>query len=368
MVALSVSKFSVGDEVRVVAEYFKGVLPTSPYYYGVIRNLHTAGPHGEFRYKVYFHVDRKTLIIREPDLERAGADIFSSQPSHSSGPPPPPPSPGRKPTPASVTTKKVSFNTPATTAISAPSRFVSSIAPAPIDSFSVDINPGTARPDKLTKAALLHQQFNHLNFEALHQLRRIDPQFNFSTSLDFTCDVCEVSKATRKVSHKGAKQLATEVFQLLHSDSGGPIAPISTTGNTYYHLFIDHVSSYLLHYYTADQGAPSGTNLVRAMKQLRASTGHTITHLHSDCGSDYTSQEMADYCIDMGIKQTFSTPYHHDENGKVERAQRTIWDATRSILTASHAPPQLWSYAFDYVIYTRNGVHLTRWCMAVLRI
>ena len=46
--------------------------------------------------------------------------------------------------------------------------------------------------------------------------------------------------------------------------------------------------------------------------------------LQSDNGGEFASQKVANWCAKKGILRRFSTPHHHQSNGRVERVIRTL--------------------------------------------
>jgi hypothetical protein len=83
-VTLVAHKFKPGDNVKVAASYFKvgkGAMPIDGYFHGTVKSTYTNGPDGAYRYKVYFPVDRKSPVIREPDLEPESR-VWSDGPLH----------------------------------------------------------------------------------------------------------------------------------------------------------------------------------------------------------------------------------------------------------------------------------------------
>ena len=54
------------------------------------------------------------------------------------------------------------------------------------------------------------------------------------------------------------------------------------------------------------------------MKNIFSEYGIPL-HVHSDSGSQYTSQEFANFAEEYGFKHTTSSPYYHQSNGKAER-------------------------------------------------
>ena len=48
--------------------------------------------------------------------------------------------------------------------------------------------------------------------------------------------------------------------------------------------------------------------------------------IHADCGKVFDSRGMHKLAMESGIKIQFSSPYHHNTNGVVERQFRTMRD------------------------------------------
>ena len=197
----------------------------------------------------------------------------------------------------------------------------------------------------------LHYSLSHLNFKDMQSLSRKEHGLALDPKGSFSCASCDMAKATIKGDQSGRK--AFSVFDVLHTDSGGPVNVASSRGEKYYYLFVDHVSSYAWVYFAPDLTASS---LIRVVEQLRADTGRYPKSFHCDNGSDYTSAEFRSFARRHGVKLTYSTPYHHNEAGKAERYQRTLWEAIRSTWLSSGAPPTLWPYMAKYAVFCRTKV------------
>ena len=58
----------------------------------------------------------------------------------------------------------------------------------------------------------------------------------------------------------------------------------------------------------------------------------------TDNGGEFTSKEFISFCSEHGIQRHFSTPYTPEQNGVVERKNRTILDMTRAMLKNKNLP------------------------------
>ena len=59
------------------------------------------------------------------------------------------------------------------------------------------------------------------------------------------------------------------------------------------------------------------------------------THFHSDNGPCFVSHVFKEFCKQYGIRHSFSTPYHPQANGSVERLNRSL-GVSLSKMVASH--------------------------------
>jgi len=65
---------------------------------------------------------------------------------------------------------------------------------------------------------------------------------------------------------------------------------------------------------------------------------------------------MYEFCNDKGILQEFSAPYTPQQKGVVERKNRTLIEAARSMLADSMLPVKFWNEAVAAACYTLNRV------------
>jgi transposase InsO family protein len=62
--------------------------------------------------------------------------------------------------------------------------------------------------------------------------------------------------------------------------------------------------------------------------------GHKIKVLRSDNGGEFVSKKFDTFLTKCGIQQQTNTPYSPQQNGVVERANRTIMECARSMILA----------------------------------
>ena len=63
---------------------------------------------------------------------------------------------------------------------------------------------------------------------------------------------------------------------------------------------------------------------------------------------------MKEFCNETGITHTFSPPRTPQQNGVVERKNKTLIEATMTMLKESKLPTYFWAEAINTACYTQN--------------
>ena len=79
-----------------------------------------------------------------------------------------------------------------------------------------------------------------------------------------------------------------------------------------------------------------------------------IKILRSDNAMEYCSKEYQELMDKNGIKREYSAPYSAHQNGTAERANRTIFEMARCLISQGELPKKLWNYAVRHSAYVRN--------------
>ncbi|KAK0401167.1 hypothetical protein QR680_015624 [Steinernema hermaphroditum] len=156
----------------------------------------------------------------------------------------------------------------------------------------------------------------------MHKLRQY---FWPHMSSDIT-EWCRACITCQKTSHRKAPKVpmksivSNTIFAIVAADICGPF-PETANGNRYYmniiDLFSKHVVSIPLKELT------SVTVADNIMKHFVLIYG-CFTELLTDNASIFTSQFFKYFCALLEIDKIYSTPYHHQGNGAVERSFRTF--------------------------------------------
>ena len=130
---------------------------------------------------------------------------------------------------------------------------------------------------------------------------------------------------------------AKRPLELVHTDVGGPITPMSTGQNRYFLTFIDDFSRKTCIYFLKRK-----SEVFNCFKDFKAimekQSGCMIRTVRSDQGGEYTANDFEAFCTQQGIRHQTTPAYTPQLNDVAERKNRTILDMARSLLKAKKLP------------------------------
>ncbi|GJX18302.1 putative ribonuclease H-like domain-containing protein [Tanacetum coccineum] len=82
--------------------------------------------------------------------------------------------------------------------------------------------------------------------------------------------------------------------------------------------------------------------------------------IRCDNGTEFKNKEMNQFCERKGINREFSIARTPQQNGVVERKNRTLIEAARTMLADSKLPTTFWAEAVNTACYVQNRVLVTK--------
>nr|GFA93957.1 retrovirus-related Pol polyprotein from transposon TNT 1-94 [Tanacetum cinerariifolium] len=175
-----------------------------------------------------------------------------------------------------------------------------------------------------------HWQYNFpLPVEGVPTARRMEiplpgglPKMKFKK--DHLCSACEQGKIHRK-HHK------------------------SKTG------FASNKPLYLLHmvFFLHSKDEASDV-IISFIKKTQVNLQLQVQRVRSDNGTEFKKKTLAKFFDEVGITQQFSAARTPQQNGVVERRNRTLVEAARTMLTFANLPSFLWAEAIAIACFTQN--------------
>jgi transposase InsO family protein len=150
-----------------------------------------------------------------------------------------------------------------------------------------------------------------------------------------TCEGCLFGKKHRESFPVGKSYREKPPLEIVHSNIFGAMQTPSIGGNSYFLTFIDDFSRktwiyFLKHKYDA-------LGCFQQFKSLvEKHSGYYIKDIRTDRGGEYVSREFHNFCKVHGIYKQFTTRYTPQQNGVVEKKNRTIMEMVRNMLAAKN--------------------------------
>ncbi|GKE99233.1 retrovirus-related pol polyprotein from transposon TNT 1-94, partial [Tanacetum coccineum] len=158
-----------------------------------------------------------------------------------------------------------------------------------------------------SQAWLWHRRLSHLNFDTINLL---------------------------------SKEIQTKVFsqkrrlQLLHMDLCGPMWVESINGKKYVLVIIDDYSRYTwTHFLRSKDETPEV--LIDFLKLVQRGLHAQVTTVRIDKGIEFLNKTLHAYFAKEGIRHETSTARTPEQNGVVERRNRTLVEAARTMISAA---------------------------------
>jgi transposase InsO family protein len=127
------------------------------------------------------------------------------------------------------------------------------------------------------------------------------------------------------------KERSAVLREFVHADVCGPIKEKSIGGARYYLLFKDDSIGYMYVYFLK-QKSEVFTYFKQMIKELERDTGHKLKKFHSDRGGEFCSKAFDSYLLDNLIKKETSAAATPQQNGFIERDNRTVTEAAQSMI------------------------------------
>jgi hypothetical protein len=165
------------------------------------------------------------------------------------------------------------------------------------------------------------------------------------------CHACQLGKHVR-LPFSRSQTICVVPFQLLHCDLWtSPVT--SNSGYKYYLVIVDDFSHYM---WTFPLRRKSDTSdvLINFIAYARTQFNLPVVSLQTDNGTEFVNSTLVEFLARHGIHLRMSCPYTSPQNGKAERALRTLNDITRTLLFQAHMPPSYWAEALAAATYLVN--------------
>nr|GEW03883.1 retrovirus-related Pol polyprotein from transposon TNT 1-94 [Tanacetum cinerariifolium] len=207
-----------------------------------------------------------------------------------------------------------------------------------------------------TKSWLWHRRLSHLNFGTLNKLAKDGLARGISKlkfQKDHLCSACALGKSKKSSHQPKAEDTNQEKLFLLHMDLCGPMCVPSINGKRYILVIVNDYSTFTwVRFLKTKDEAPAV--VIKCIKNIQVRLNATVRNVRTDNGTEFVNQTLREFYENVGIShQTFvaRTP---QQNRVVKRRNRTLVEATQTMLIFSKAQLFIWAEARNTTCYTQN--------------
>ncbi|GJS65604.1 retrovirus-related pol polyprotein from transposon TNT 1-94 [Tanacetum coccineum] len=151
--------------------------------------------------------------------------------------------------------------------------------------------------------------------------------------INFVC--CEMSKAKRSSFKSKAVPSSKGRLNLLHMDLCGPMRVASINGKKYILVIVDDYSRYTWTLFLRSKDETPEV-LKDFLTMIQRNLQAQVISVRTDRGTEFLNKTLNAYFKEEGIEHQTSTPQTPKQNGVVERRNRTLVEAARTMLSASN--------------------------------
>ncbi|GKE23523.1 retrovirus-related pol polyprotein from transposon TNT 1-94, partial [Tanacetum coccineum] len=207
-----------------------------------------------------------------------------------------------------------------------------------------------------TQAWLWHRRLSHLNFNYINLLSKKDvviglPKLKYVKNQ--LCSSCEVSKAKRISFKTKTVPSLKGRLNLLHMDLCGPMRVASINGKKYILVIVDDYSRYTWTLFLRSKDETPEV-LKDFLTMIQRNLQAPVIFVRTDRGTEFLNKTLNAFFKEEGIEHQTSTPRTPEQNGVVERQNRTLVEAARTMLSASKLHVFFWAEAIATACYTQS--------------
>nr|GEW87100.1 retrovirus-related Pol polyprotein from transposon TNT 1-94 [Tanacetum cinerariifolium] len=170
---------------------------------------------------------------------------------------------------------------------------------------------------------------------------------------DHLCSACEQGKIHRKHHKFKTAFTSNKPLYLFHMDLCGPMRVQSINGKRYVLVVVDDYSRYTWVFFLHSKYEASKV-IISFIKKTQVNLQLQVQRFRTDNGTEFKNKTLAKFFDEVGITQQFSATRTSQQNGVVERRNRTLVEAARTMLTFANLRSFLWAEAIATTCFTQN--------------
>nr|GEV90419.1 putative ribonuclease H-like domain-containing protein [Tanacetum cinerariifolium] len=205
---------------------------------------------------------------------------------------------------------------------------------------------------------LWHRRLGHLNFKTMNKLVRHNLVRGLPTKCfenDHNCTACLKGKQHKASCKTKLGNSVTKPLHILHMDLFGPTSVSSLNHKWYCLVVTDDFSRFTWTFFLKTKDETSGIlrNFITEIENLKELR---VKIIRCDNRGEFRNKEMNDFYSRKGIKREFSNARTPQQNKVAKRRNKTLIEASRTMLADAKLPVTFWAKAVNTACYVQNRV------------
>ncbi|GKA14076.1 retrovirus-related pol polyprotein from transposon TNT 1-94 [Tanacetum coccineum] len=151
------------------------------------------------------------------------------------------------------------------------------------------------------------------------------------------CSACAMGKSKKKPHKPKSEDTNQEKLYLLHMDLCGPMHVASVNGKKYILVIVNDYSRFTWVKFLRSKDEALDF-IIKFLKMIQVRLKVTVRRIRTDNGTEFVNQTLREYYEKVGISHETSVARSPQQNGVVERRNRTLIEAARTMLIYTKAP------------------------------
>ncbi|GJS75606.1 putative ribonuclease H-like domain-containing protein [Tanacetum coccineum] len=214
----------------------------------------------------------------------------------------------------------------------------------------------------IDESNLWHRRLGHINFKTMNKLMRGNLIRGLPSKLfenDHTCVTCQKGEQHKASCKTKLVSYISQPLQMLHMDLFRRISVRSINHKIYFLVVTDDYSRFSWVFFLSTKDETSGI-LKTFITGIENQINHKVKIIRCDNGTEFKNNDINQLCEMKGIKRKFSVSRTPQQNGFAERKNRTLIEATRTMLADSLLLTTFWAEAVSTACYVQNRVLVTK--------
>lgn len=202
-----------------------------------------------------------------------------------------------------------------------------------------------------------HRRLAHVNVYKIMEMSKqgLLPPIAVDTNLtDFVCEGCIKGKM-HKQPFKSRPKRVFKTGEAMHCDLQGPME-VNSLANSQFVLVIKDEASSFRNLFFLKHKSDTINSLTAYIGYVERKTGNKVKVMRSDNGGEFIDYRVKVLLNNNSITHELSAPYTPEQNGLIERENRTIVELARSLLQDKNLPKFLWAEAMHTAMYVLNMI------------